>query len=148
MERGFNDSGLTGGTGIWSVFAMMRFIDNVHSYGTHVIIQSYAGDLVAAEYNLAGYFLISDGQDFVSTTVGSTPGNWWSGYDTNLGDAKGARYLWNRGWRRDFTNGFVLLNEPGASTKTLSLGGTFTTTSGQRVSSVTLGATRGAVLRS
>src|SRR5207244_5446572 len=48
MERGFNDSGLTGGTGIWSVFAMMRFIDNVHSYGSHVIIQSYASDLVAA----------------------------------------------------------------------------------------------------
>jgi hypothetical protein len=149
MERGFTDPGLTGGTGIWSVFAMMRYIDNVHSYGAHVIIQSYANDLVAAEYNLAGYFLITDGQDYISTPVGSTPDNWWSGYDTNLGDGKGGgRYLWNGVWRRDFTNGFVLLNEPGASTKTLDLGGTFTTTSGQLVSSVTLGAARGAVLRS
>ena len=38
LERGFNDGGLTGGTGTWSVFAFMRYIDNVHSYGRHVVI--------------------------------------------------------------------------------------------------------------
>jgi putative glycosyl hydrolase-like family 15 (GHL15) protein/Big-like domain-containing protein len=148
MERGFNDPGLTGGTGIWSVYAMMRFIDNAHAKGTHVVLQSYASDATGAEYNLAGYFLVSDGGDYVSSSYGSLPGSWWSGFDTNLGDAKGARYLWNGVWRRDFTNGFVLMNEPGASTKTLSLGGTYTTVSGSQVSSVTLGAARGAVLKS
>jgi Hypothetical glycosyl hydrolase family 15 len=147
MERGFNDSGLTGGTGIWSVYALMRYVDKVHSYGAHVVLQSGTGDLTAAEYNLAGYFLVNDGSDLVSTAVGSLPGQWWSGYDTDLGDATSGRYLWNGVWRRDFTGGFVLLNEPGASTKTLNLGGTFTTTSGQQVSSVTLGAAKGALLR-
>lgn len=147
IERGFNDSGLTGGTGGWSVYALMRYADNMHSYGAHVILQSAAQDLTAAEYNLSGYLLVSDGADLVSTPVGSLPGQWWPGYDTNLGDATSGRYLWNGVWRRDFTGGFVLLNEPGASTKTLSLGGTFTTTSGQQVSSVTLGAARGALLR-
>ena len=147
MERGFNDSGLTGGTGTWSVYALMRYIDNVHSYGAHVVLQSGAQDLTAAEYNLAGYFLVNDGSDLVSTAVGGLPGQWWSGYDTDLGDATSGRYLWNGVWRRDFTGGFVLLNEPGASTKTLNLGGTFTTTSGQQVSSVTLGAAKGALLR-
>ncbi len=147
IERGFNDGGLTGGTGSWSVYALMRYIDNVHAYGAHVILQSYAGDKTAAEYNLAGYFLVSDGEDLVSTSVGSLPDQWWSGYDTNLGDAKGARYSWNGVWRRDFTGGFVLLNEPGAPTKTLSLGTAAKTTSGATVTSVTLGPGQGAVLR-
>jgi Hypothetical glycosyl hydrolase family 15/Bacterial Ig domain len=148
MERGFNDPGLTGGTGIWSVYAMMRFIDNAHAKGTNVVLQSYANDATGAEYNLAGYFLINDGGDYVSSAYGSLPGSWWSGFDTNLGDAKGGRYLWNGVWRRDFTNGIVLLNEPGATTKTLSLGATYTTVSGAAVSSVTLAASRGAVLKS
>ena len=147
LERGFNDGGLTGGTGTWSVFAFMRYMDNVHSYGSHVVIQSYTSDTAAAEYNLAGYFLINDGNDYVSTEGLGLPGQWWSAYDSDLGDATSGRYLWNGVWRRDFTHGIVLLNEPGGTTKTLSLGGTFTTTSGQPVSSVTLGASRGAVLK-
>ena len=148
MERGFNDSGLTGGTGIWSVYAVLRFIDTVHSYGRHVVIDSSTGDATAAEYNLAGYFLINDGHDYVSSSIGSLPTNEWSGYSKDLGDATSGRYQWNGVWRRDFTRGFVLLNEPGASTKTLSLGGTYKNISGQAVSSVTLGAARGAVLSS
>jgi hypothetical protein len=146
MERGFNDGGLTGGTGIWSVYAMFRFIDTVHSYGRHVVIASQTGDATAAEYNLAGYFLINDGRDYVGSYIGTMPSNWWKGYDTDLGDAKGGRYQWNGVWRRDFTRGFVLLNEPGASTKTLSLGGSYKNTAGNTVTSVTLGGTRGAVL--
>jgi hypothetical protein len=146
MERGFNDAGLTGGTGVWSLYAYLRFIDNVHAYGRHVIMQSHTGDLGAAEYNLAGYFLINDGHDYLSSQVGKLPSSWWSAYDLDLGDAKGGRYLWNGVWRRDFTRGFVLVNEPGASTKTLSLGGTFKNTAGKSVTSVSLGAARGAVL--
>jgi hypothetical protein len=148
MERGLNDSGLTGGTGAWSVYALMRFIDNVHAYGRHVILLSHTSDVVAAEYNLAGYFLINDGRDYLSSQVGKLPSNAWAGYSTNLGDATGRRYLWNGVWRRDFTRGFVLLNEPGSSTKTLALGGTFKTTAGKSVTSVTLGAAQGAVLAS
>ncbi len=146
LERGFVDSGLTGGTGTWSVFAFMRYIDNVHAYGRHVVLLSSANDTANAEYNLAGYFLISDGRDYVSSNLGKLPTNAWSGYSVDLGDAKGARYQWNGVWRRDFTRGFVLLNEPGASTKTLSLGGSYKNTAGQTVTSVTLGAARGAVL--
>jgi hypothetical protein len=54
--------------------------------------------------------------------------------------------MWNGVWRRDFTRGFVLLNEPGATTKTLGLGGSYRNTAGTVVSGVTLGASRGAVL--
>jgi hypothetical protein len=146
LERGFIDGGLTGGTGVWSVYAFMRFIDAVHSAGRHVVLQSYANDTTSAEYNLAGYFLINDGRDYLSSTLGSLQSNWWSGYETDLGDAKGGRYMWNGVWRRDFTRGFVLLNEPGAASKTLALGGSYKNTAGKTVTSVTLGAARGAVL--
>jgi hypothetical protein len=147
LERGFNDGGLTGGTGSWSVYALMRYVDNVHSDGAHVIFQSYATTPTAEEYNLAGYLLVNDGLDLVNTSGGSLPGQWWSAYDTNLGDATGGRYLWNGVWRRDFTGGFVLLNEPGATMKTLALAGTFTNSSGQQVTAVSLGAAQGAVFR-
>ena len=146
LERGFLDGGLTGGTGVWSVYAFLRFIDAVHSAGRHVVLQSYASDTTSAEYNLAGYFLINDGKDYVSSTLGSLQSNWWRGYDTDLGDAKGGRYMWNGVWRRDFTRGFVLLNEPGSSTKSLSLGGSYKNTAGNTVTSVSLGSSRGAVL--
>ena len=146
LERGFLDGGLTGGTGTWSIYAYMRFIDNVHAYGRHVVLQSYATDTTTAEYNLAGYFLINDGHDYVSSTLGSLQSNWWNGYATDLGDATSGRYQWNGVWRRDFTRGFVLLNEPGATTKTLALGGSYKNRAGTFVTSVTLSAARGAVL--
>jgi hypothetical protein len=146
IERGFTDGGITGGTGIWSLSNYMAYMDKLHSYGDHFIVQSYASTLVDMEYNLAGYFLVTDGNDFVYTNGGSNPTNWWSAYDINLGNAKGARYQWNGLYRRDFDNGFVLLNEPGATTKTVSLGGTYKNTAGASVSSVSLSASRGAVL--
>jgi hypothetical protein len=99
------------------------------------------------EYNLAGYLLINTGKDYVNTTGGNNPTTWWTAYDIELGNATGARYQWNGVWRRDFDNGFVLLNEPGATAKTLNLGGSFKNTSGATVSSVTLSATQGAVLQ-
>ena len=43
-------------------------------------------------YGLAGYFLISDGRDAMGNYPAGTPEDWWSGYDTDLGEALGARY--------------------------------------------------------
>jgi hypothetical protein len=147
IERGFTDGGITGGTGVWSLTNYMAYMDKLHSYGDHFIIQSYASTQNDMEYNLAGYFLVTDGNDYVYTDGGSNPSNWWAAYDTNLGNAKGPRYQWNGLWRRDFDNGFVLLNEPGATPKTVGLGGTFKTTAGTSITSVTLPASQGAVLQ-
>ena len=55
-------------------------------------------------YGLAGYFLISDGRDAMGNYQAGTPDDWWAGYDTDLGEALGARYdLPNGVIRRDFT---------------------------------------------
>jgi hypothetical protein len=147
LEHGINDSGLTGGTGIWSIYAIFRYVDNIHSYGNHVIFQSYATDLNSIEYNLSGYLLVNDGNDYIASDGGNLPSNWWPGYDINLGAASGARYMWNGVWRRDFANGIVLLNEPGASTKSLNLGATYRTALGVSTSTINLNASQGAVLQ-
>lgn len=111
MERGFNDTNIVGGTGPSSVFAALRWIDIVHSLGAGVIVQSQSeprGDVDLA-YNLAGYFLASNGKDFVGSSLSRTA-SWYTGYDVELGDPKGDRTKSGDLYRREFTNGYVELD--------------------------------------
>lgn len=142
-ERGISDAGLTGGDGVWSVNAFLKFIDHVHALGKGVVMNEY---FLNGEYGLAGYFLISNGKDMLSGG-GTTPDSWWSGYDVELGTPQAARYTWNQLLRRDFSNGIVLLNLPGAPRITVTLPGSMKRINGSWVSSITLSAGQGAVLR-
>ena len=146
LERGANDSGLTGGSGPWSLNAFLTFVNQVHGLGKNVVIDGNASDPQGMTYNLAAYFLISSGNDAVSST-GQTPLSWWSGFNTNLGPAAGPRYGWNNLLRRDFSAGMVLLNAPGEPTRTVTLPSPMQDISGNTVSSVTLAGGSGAVLR-
>lgn len=146
LERGVNDSGLTGGNGPWSLNALFSFVDQVHALGRGIVLEGAAGDPHGMEYNLASYFLTSTGNDAVSG-AGQTPANWWSGWSVNLGEATGPRRAWNNLMRRDFTGGVVLVNPPGAPTQTVSLGSAMQDSSGNSVTSVTLPAASGVVLR-
>ena len=56
----------------------------------------------------------------------------------DLGSPLGAKYRVGLAWRRDFSGGVIVVN-PSTSQQTVSLGGTFSTLSGQLVTSVTLG---------
>jgi Hypothetical glycosyl hydrolase family 15 len=146
LERGVNDPGLTGGPGQWSLQALLSFIDRVHAAGKGVILDG--GDSIQAgrEYSLASYFLISSGNDGVG--LGSmTPENWWSAFNIDLGAAEGQRVSWQGLLRRDYSNGLVLVNEPQTPTRTVALPRPMLTTTGAVVSSVTLAAGQGAVLR-
>lgn len=116
-ERGISDSGLGSGTGPWSVRAFLDFVDTVHAHGKNVVFDEYDYD---GDYGLAGYYLISNGDDVLGNHA-ATPDNWWSGYDVNLGSPLAARYDWNGLIRRDFSAGMVLLNTPGAPAITVSL---------------------------
>lgn len=146
LERGVNDSGLTGGSGQWSVNALLGYVDQVHGLGRGVVVDGTAGDVHGMEYNLASYFLISTGNDAVSGK-GQTPSNWWAGFDVNLGQASGSRYPWSNVLRRDFTWGTVLVNPPGNATQTIALPSAMRDASGNSVTSVTLSPASGAVLR-
>lgn len=141
-ERGISDSGLTGGTGQWSVNAFLAFIDHVHQLGRLVILEEYDYN---GEYGLAGYYLIETGFDGEGNDS-ATPDNWWAGYNINLGTPSGARYAFNGLLRRDFSNGLVLLSPPGTAQQTVALPRTYARIDGSLVTSVTLSGGQGAVL--
>jgi hypothetical protein len=146
LERGANDSGLTGGSGPFSLRALLSYVDQLHGLGRNVILDGTASDPAGLTYNLAAYFLISSGNDAVSGS-GQTPANWWSGWSVSLGQAAGPRYSWNNLLRRDFSAGMVLLNGPGEPSRTVSLGTSMQDLGGNTVSSVTLGPDSATVLR-
>jgi hypothetical protein len=146
LERGANDSGLVGGDGTYGYETFLAHIDWLHARGKSVIFAPELSTPAQRQYEIASYFLVSNGTDAISSSYQSDPDNWWSGWETDLGAAQGSRYRWNGLLRRDFAGGFVLVNEPGASQKTVSLGGGFKDLDGNSVESVTLGARQGAVL--
>jgi hypothetical protein len=146
LERGVNDPNLAGGTSELSLKAFLSYIDVAHALGAGVLLDSHSTDRQAAEYSLASYFLISSGRDAVSAR-GMTPTNWWTGFDVNLGDAKGPRQIWRGILRRDFSRGMVLVNEAGGLSHTLILPSTMHDLGGRRVKSVSLAPASGVVLR-
>lgn len=153
IERGVaSDAGLTGGTGEWSVYALFNYIDRVHALGTSVTMQEYGddgfGNPVDREYGLASYFMISNGSDRIGDGV-TTPDNWFSGYSVELGGPRAERTYSNGVFKRLFSNGIVLLGEPGLQTQTVTLPpGTYTKLDGTQVSSsVTLSGRQGMILQ-
>ena len=101
------------------------------------------------EYALASYFLTSTGGDGLADRYTQSPGSWWSGNDVNLGGPRWPQmhYRWNGLFRRDFTRGMVLVNEPGSPTVTANLGARYMRLDGSVVTSVTINAGDGVVLR-
>ena len=147
LERGFNDGGLTQGGGTFGYETFMNHIDWLHSLGKTIVSEPYNLNSAKREYEMASLYLVKAANDAISSDYQADPTNWWSGWQTDLGAPKGNRYQWDGLWRRDFANGFVLTNEPGSPSRTAQLGGTYTRLStGGQVSSVTLGASSGAVL--
>jgi hypothetical protein len=147
LERGVNDSGLTGDTGTFALERMLRYIDGVHALGKGVILDGGATDPPGIEYELAAYFLISGGNDAVSAG-GMTPIHWWPGFDVNLGEALGPRRLWSGVLRRDFTRGITLVKEPGVETRQVQLPTAMRDLGGRVVTSVSLPPATGVVLLS
>jgi hypothetical protein len=146
IEHGIgSDPGLTGGNGMWSVNALLGYIDRVHSRGRAVTIMEFSTNRPAQEFALAGYFMVSNGKDLISDYA-TNPDNWWNGYNVNLGTPLGSYSYSNGLYRRDFSAGVVLMVEPGGASRTVNVGSGYTNVDGNPVQSVTLGGHGGAVL--
>ncbi|MDP9055495.1 MAG: putative glycoside hydrolase family 15 protein [Acidobacteriota bacterium] len=147
IERGIgSDPGLTGGTGDFSLNVLFGYIDRVHAAGRNVVLEQYdVTDVATRQYSVAGYFLISSGNDYYGDTV-TTPDNWWSGFNVDLGSPLGPRTYANGVYRRNFSQGMVLLGEPGSATQTVTLPASFKTLDGTAVNSVTVSAYQGVIL--
>ena len=138
IEHAFSDWGLTGGSGSMSFRAYMRHMDALHRMRKHIVLDGEGASPAARELLLAGYLMVNDGRDLLSSGQGSGPGPIWRGYRLNLGRARGPRHRWHGVWRRDFARGTALLSDPGAPVRTLRVRGR----------SVTLGSRQGAVISS
>jgi len=136
IEHGFSDGGLRGGDGSTSFSAYMRHMDALHRMGRRIVLDGEGASPEARELLLAGYLMVNDGGDLLSSGEGSAPGAVWSGYRVDLGPARGHRYRWRGVWRRDFARGTALLSDPGSPTRTLPLRGR--RVNGASVSSVTV----------
>jgi hypothetical protein len=147
LERGVNDAGIVNGTGQFGFETFLTFTEWAHQHGSAVWFDATAGDDAGREYGLATYLLINNGADYIGNTPGAEPDNWWPGYDIDLGAPLGARTMNGAIFQRDFQNGRVLVNQPRSSQTTVQLGGTFLRVDGTSVTSVTLGAAQGVVLR-
>lgn len=142
MERGVDDNNITGDNGYWSLQSEFRFVDTIHSLGKAVDIQNYGFD---GDYGPACYYLVSGGKDAFGNDA-ITPDNWPSNLDADLGQPINARYNWNGLIRRDFQNGFVAVNVPGAPHVNVSLPAGYTDTDGTSVSTLSLDAQQGIIL--
>jgi hypothetical protein len=142
LERGCSDPGLTAGEGQWSLRALLDFVDRVHAEGRSVIWQPYA----QRELNLACLLLTRDRRD-VLDDHDARPSRWWAGFDADPGAPRGGRYDWRGLLRRDFTRAVVLVNDPGAAARTVTLPGRFTRVDGRPVrGAVTIPGGHGVVL--
>jgi hypothetical protein len=144
IERGYNDTHPeTNPKYSWET--CLRWVDYAHSQGKGIVADSYVNTRAGAEYELATSLLVNEGLDSLSTGYRALPTNWWPGYETDLGAAKGRRYAWNGGWRRDFDRGTVVVAPPG-TTVSGGLGAAMHDLDGATVTSVSLADKRGIVL--
>ena len=151
MEESFTD----GGTGpdslangrwlpklrhaLWSEAAGKLSLD-------HAVTATRAG----ARYALATMLLAARGENLFSASIGYRSDVWWPEYATasSLGSPTGPYRALNSGvYRRDFTNGVVLVNPGPRATSAVRLRGTYSGSGFVNVTSVSLAPTSGAVLR-
>jgi hypothetical protein len=143
----------------WSSF--LEWVDAVHAHHAQVRLTDPI-PVTEASFQLqeATYFLITEdvspfhgdlvwmSKQLPATSCSSVPveHGWFCGLNLNLGEALGSRERLTSGvWRRRFSAGEALVNEPGNTTRTVSVGSKHTI-AGEPVSKVTLAGDRGVVL--
>jgi hypothetical protein len=141
-----------------SYAGLLATIDRIHALGTGVNLDNFAARTRReAEFELATYFLISDGRDSVTTDYGSCPSSggsspceepFWSAYRIDLGEPRGPRRVRADGLvERRFAGGLVLVNPPRSPRREAALDGVYTDLDGARTRRVALAGGEARILR-
>jgi hypothetical protein len=118
--------------------------------GFHAITYGSAGDVRTQRFGRATFLLVwngNDGSAYNYRTIGAGA-SYLPGWTTDVGVPRTARYAVGQGWRRDFSNGTVVINARASGAQAFQLGGSFRKPDGSCVNSVTLGATDALVMPS
>lgn len=145
VDGGFNGPLVTYGGGTYGFQALAGWIERAQARGTGVILDFSTTAPAARVYGLASYWLVDNGLSAIANDASTAP--LWSGYAVDLGTPSTGRYQVATGaWRRDFTRGIVLANEPYRSTRTLTVPAGYQDLDGVARTTVTLAGGQGAVL--
>ncbi|MGI9325894.1 MAG: hypothetical protein ACR2PZ_11790 [Pseudomonadales bacterium] len=121
LQRGVSDRGIKSRDGSYGFNRFLALVDLVHALDRAIILddddqnnQSPAN----RDYELAFYFLVNQGRDLLGADgerARMSPERFYPGYLVDLGEVLSERYLTRDGlYRRDYSNGFVLVNPPGS----------------------------------
>lgn len=147
IERGFNDEGLVEGRGRFGFLRLLDHVDFLHDLGRRVLYKPTDFDEAGRDYELAGFFLVSEAGDSIAPTSFIDPDDYWPGWDVDLGEPEGRRYFWRDGLlRRDFERGFTVVNQPGGMSVEIELGPGHTDAAGLPIEGFTLGEASGKVV--
>jgi hypothetical protein len=154
LDGAMEESWTDGGVGLAQQIPDWRTkLNNVawsEANGKYAILNSYNSTESGNTYGLASMLLVANGWSTYDTANSKYQSEtWYPEYDTanQLGAPVGPfTVLPNGVYRRDFTNGVVLVNPSGSPATPVTLGGTFSGSGLTGVSSVSLGATSGVVL--
>jgi hypothetical protein len=142
------------GDGDWKL--LMDIMDAVERPGKYFIPITYSppSNVRAMRYARASFLLGWDGYKLGGSTsaliyhAGTGVDPWSEEWVGDVGSPLGDRYKDGAAWRRDFTEGTVVVNPSTSSEATVDLGGTYTMPTGTEVSSVSLQPTSGLMLSS
>ena len=147
LERGVNDAGIRGGGGQVGYETFMKRIDRLHGRGKGVIFDSHAdGASATSSTRWPPTSSSPRGNDGFGSSWRSAPGDWWKGYDVQLGAPRGGRYEWNGMLRRDFERGYVLVNQPDSPSRSVRLPAGSHGPAGDPRGAVSLGAGQGKIV--
>ena len=143
VDGGFTTNVVTSGFATLASWA-----ERVQARGGSVVFDHPTAAAPARLYNFAAYTLVDNGAFALANDASTAPGAFWPGYDVDLGAPNTARYQASTGlWRRDFTRGVVIVNEPYRNSRTVSnLPAGYQDLDGVPRSSVTLAGGQGVVL--
>ncbi|MDA0183009.1 putative glycoside hydrolase family 15 protein [Solirubrobacter phytolaccae] len=145
VDGGFNGALVTYGGGTYGYQTLAGFIEREQARGGGVILDFPTTAAAARMYGLASYLLVGNGISAIANDASTTP--LWAGYTVDVGTPNTGRYQVATGtWRRDFTRGIVLVNEPYRATRTITVPDGYRDLDGVPRTSVTLAGGQGAVL--
>ena len=145
VDGGFNGALVTYGSGTYGFQTLAGWIEREQARGGGVILDFSTTTPAARLYGLASYWLVNNGASAIANDASTAP--LWAGYGVDLGTPNSARYSVATGaWRRDFTRGIVLVNEPYRGARTINLPAGYQDLDGVPRTSVTLAGGQGAVL--
>jgi hypothetical protein len=136
----------------WETTGWKTQLDNLSAaaaMGKTALIRGggFDGDRDALHYALATFFLANDGRSVFSPPELTAPPS-YPEFDWDLGQPTGAyRHLGASVYRRDFSAGTVIVNAAERTSTTVELGSTYLDHDGRSITKLTLGPTRGAILR-